>query len=391
MTRALRFSIEHYLALPLAAFIAIVWANTYAVSYFQIAQSLAFVVNDLGMAFALAYVAQEVVEAVLPGGSLYPWQSAVTPMIAAAGGLLGAAAVYVGYIRSGDEQILAPGWPVACAVDMLVCVGLGRAIFGRSVAASFLVLLVVASNVGGLAVISRHHLVAEVHPAAALLIVLAIGASAVLRRWGVRSVWPYLTLSGPPMWLGCYWTGLHPALSLLPIVPFFTHSPRYLNLDRAVPERGTHRTARHFEYLFKYPVQVIAFLFGLVNVGARLQGFGTGTWAVLTASLAGRPLGILAAVGIAVAARQSLPPQIGWRDVVVIALAASPGLAFGVFFATTVFPDGPLLIETKLGAISTVVGVIVALAAARLLHVGRFAKLVSPGERLHAPLTEGHA
>jgi hypothetical protein len=39
----------------LAAVTAIVWANTFAVGYFQIAQSRAFVVNEVGMAFALAY------------------------------------------------------------------------------------------------------------------------------------------------------------------------------------------------------------------------------------------------------------------------------------------------------------------------------------------------
>jgi NhaA family Na+:H+ antiporter len=389
VTRALRFSIEHYLVLPFAALIAIVWANTNPVSYFQIVQSLAFIVNDLGMAFVLAYVAQEVVEAVLPGGSLHPWQWAATPLIAAAGGLLGAAVVYVGYIRSGDEQMLAQGWPVACAVDVLVCVGLGRAIFGRGVAASFLVLLSVASNIVGLAMIPAHRLVAEVHPAAALLFVPAIAVSAVLRRSRVRSVWPYLSLPGLLMWFGCYWAGVHPALSLLPIVPFFTHTPRDLNRDGVDPQ--THRTSSHFEHVFRYPVQVIALLFGLVNAGVRLQGFGTGTWAVLTASVAGRPIGILAALGVAAAARPSLPPQLGWRDVVVIALAASPGLAFGVFIATTVFPDGPLLIETKLGAMSAAAGVLVALAAGRLLRVGRFARFVSLRERRPAPLTEGHA
>jgi hypothetical protein len=35
-------------------------------------------------------------------------------------------------------------------------------------------------------------------------------------------------------------------------------------------------------------------------------------------------------------------------------------------------PPGPLLAELKLGALSTAVGALVAFAAARLLHVGRF-------------------
>ena len=45
-----------------------------------------------------------------------------------------------------------------------------------------------------------------------------------------------------------------------------------------------HQTASHFESVFEYPMQGLAFFFGLVNAGVVLRGFGTGTWAVLTAS-----------------------------------------------------------------------------------------------------------
>jgi hypothetical protein len=58
---------------------------------------------------------------------------------------------------------------------------------------------------------------------------------------------------------------------------------------------------------------------------------------------------------------------------VVIALIGSVGLVFALFLATTVFPDGPLLIQMKLGAIATLAGAAMALAAARVLRVGRFA------------------
>jgi len=115
-------------------------------------------------------------------------------------------------------------------------------------------------------------------------------------------------------------------------------------------------------------------LFGFVNGGVLIRGFGTGTWAVLTASLAGRPLAMIAAVAAARVAGLELPRDVTWKDVIVIALAASPGLTFGVFFATAVFPDGPLLTEMKMGAIASAAGVVLALAAARLLRVGRFAE-----------------
>jgi Na+/H+ antiporter NhaA len=182
VTRAWRFALEHYVVLPLGGLIAIVWANTEAVSYFQVAQALAFVVNDIGMAFVLAYLAQEVIEAALPGGTLHPWRRTVVPVIAGAGGALGAIAVYAAYIHAGDEAVLAQGWPIACAVDLLVCLAIARSIFHRSAAVAFLLLLAIASDVVGLTVISRPRLVADAHPAAAVLIVAAIGVSVVLRR-----------------------------------------------------------------------------------------------------------------------------------------------------------------------------------------------------------------
>jgi NhaA family Na+:H+ antiporter len=390
VTLAWRFVREHYLVLPLGGVIALVWANTAPVSYFQVAQALAFVVNDVGMAVGIAYLAQEVIEAALPGGALHPWRRTMVPVLAGVGGTLGAIAVYAASVRAGDEAVLAQGWPIVCGVDVVVCLALARSIFRRSAAVPFVLLLVLASDVVGLTVIARPRLIAEGHPAAVVLIVAAIAAAVGLRRSDVRSVWPYLWLSGPPVWVGCYLAGVHPALALLPIVPFFPRAPRDLHAI-AVPDHGVHRTASHFESVFEYPVQGIAFLFGLVNAGVVLRGFGTGTWAVLTASLVGRPLGILAAVGLALAAGFPLPRHLGWRDLVVMALAASPSLAFGLFFATAVFPDGPLLTETKMGAVATAVGVLVALGAARLLRVGRFVSVAALRPPIQAHLTKGSA
>jgi Na+:H+ antiporter, NhaA family len=388
--RAWRFALEHYLVLPLGAGIAMVWANVDGGSYFRVTQALAFAVNDVGMAFALAYLAQEVVEAALPGGTLHPWRRSIVPVIAGAGGSLGAVAVYTAYIHMAEEQVLAQGWPIACGVDIVLCLALARFIFGRTTGVTFLVLLAIAGDVFGLMVVSRHRLVIESHPAATLLIVIAFGVCIAIRRVGVRSMWPYLLIAGPLMWLGCYGVGLHPALALLPIVPFFPRVARDLTATIG-PDRSVHRRASHFESVFESPVQGVAFLFGLVNAGVLWRGYGTGTWAVLTASLAGRPLGILAAVGIAVAVGLPLPRDFGWKVLVVSALSASVSLSFGLFFAAAAFPDGPLLIETKMGAAMTSAGVLVALTAARLLRVGRFADAAAPRDDVDPQLAKVRA
>ena len=373
MTRVFRFVVEHYLVVPIGAAIAIVWANTYAASYFQFAHALSFAVNDVGLAFGFAFLAQEVVEATLPGGTLHPRRRALLPVVAAVGGVLGAVGAYQAYILSGDQLNLLQGWPIACAVDLAFCYFIAASIFRRGAAVTFVLVLAIASDAIGLVIVSYRYPVIESHQAAAALMIPAVWSAAMFRRNGVRTIWPYVVLSGALSWFAFYWSGVHPALALLPIVPFLPHAARDLN-PLADPAREQHRSAAHFEYIFRYPVQVIAFLFGLVNGGILIKGFEDGTWAVLAAGLVGRPIGILLAAGLAIAAGLELPHRFGWREMVVIALVASPSFTFGLFFATAVFPVGPLLIETKMGAISTVAGAPLAIVAARLLRVGCFAR-----------------
>ena len=189
MTRVTRFVVDHYLVLPLGVIVAIVWANTAAESYFTWAEALAFVVNDVGMAFAFAFLMQEVVEAMLPGGTLHPWRRALMPVVAAVGGTVGAVAAYALYVRFADEPVLAFGWPIASAVDLVVGFALARSIFRRHAAVTFLLLLIIASDTIGLLLVSRRFPVVEAHPAALGLFVLALGAMAhvaTLRRADFR-------------------------------------------------------------------------------------------------------------------------------------------------------------------------------------------------------------
>jgi hypothetical protein len=68
------FVLEHYLALPLGAVVAMIWANTRPDSYYTFAHTAAFVVNDIGMALFVALIAQEMWDAVMPGGVLHTWR-----------------------------------------------------------------------------------------------------------------------------------------------------------------------------------------------------------------------------------------------------------------------------------------------------------------------------
>jgi Na+:H+ antiporter, NhaA family len=306
----------------------------------------------------------------LPGGSLYPFHRALVPLIAGIGGTIGGALVYRGYLQMGDEQILAPGWPIASSADLVVAVATARAVFGRSPLVTIGLLVALTSDLIGLVTISQPRFITDVHPGAIALIAMAIAIAMILRRRGVRSSWPYLIGPGTLSWFGCYWLGVEPVLALLPVVPFFEHMPR--ELTAFVDRPSAHRSATHFESTFETPIQLVVLLFAFVNLGVAWRGYGTGTWAVMAGSLLGRPLGIVGSMRIAQFAGARLPADMGWKEGVVIALGTAPTFGFGVLMAVSVFPVGPLLVETKLGALGTTFGIAMALAAARLLRTGRF-------------------
>jgi NhaA family Na+:H+ antiporter len=139
------------------------------------------------------------------------------------------------------------------------------------------------------------------------------------------------------------------------------------------PSPRAHDPLTLFERWWRLPVEVVLFLFGLANAGVPLHGIEAGMWAIPLAAL-GRPIGIVAATGIAIAAGLHLPHRMGWREVLVVGCTSSIGLVFALFFSTAVMPPGPMLLEMKSGALLTIAGGGVAFLAARALRVGRFAR-----------------
>ena len=109
-----------------------------------------------------------------------------------------------------------------------------------------------------------------------------------------------------------------------------------------------------------------------------LQGYGTGTWAVLTAALVGRPIGTLLATFAMIAAGLRLPLQLRTRELVVAALATSSGFTTAVFMAIAAYPPGPARAEVTLGALFTVVGAAVTIGAAWMLRTGGLPSGLTP-------------
>ena len=373
LSRALHFLTGHYLLLPLGAAVALVWANVYPDSYFEFARLLAFPVNAIAMVFFFGLLAQELFEETMPGGALHHRRRWPVPIVAAAGGVFGAAVTYRAWVNWSEVVMLDSGWPIMAGIDLVFAYFVARAIFGRHPAVAFLLLLATASNALGFIVMAPTFLFDPSRTGGTgLMMVGAIALAARLRRMRVRSFWPYVLVCGGISWLALFLEGFPPALALVPIVPFMPHTRRRLDemLDDEADAEGV--SPRHYEHVWHYQVQAALLLFGLINAGVMIGGYDEGTDATFVAAVVGRTVGILVAAAVAVAIGLHLPAQVHWRDLVVIALISSIGLTFMLYFAVALFPAGPLLAQLKLGALLTGATVPLAFGAARLLRVGRF-------------------
>jgi NhaA family Na+:H+ antiporter len=371
----IEYIVEHSLLLAVGAVIALIWANTSdAERYYRIAARLRFAVNDIGMVFFFALAAKEIVEATSPGGALHTWRRASLPAIGAVGGMVAPALIYVAYVQWETQVVLMAGWAVPCATDIAFSYLVARLIYktAHHPAIPFLLLLAIADDALGLVILAVFYPVGELHPlSGSLLMAAAIAVSLGLRRAKVASFWPYVLVGGALSWAALETGGLHPALALVPIIPFLPHAPRDRGLF-AAPLSSAHDALTEFERAFKYPVQIVLLLFGFTNSGVRFGAVGAGTWAVLVAIVIGKPLGIALSVAVSVVAGLRLPPNLRWNDILVVGFAAGIGFTVALFFAVAAYPPGPILEQLKLGALLSVGSGVLAFAVAAVLRAGRF-------------------
>jgi NhaA family Na+:H+ antiporter len=201
----------------------------------------------------------------------------------------------------------------------------------------------------------------------------AIGAAYLLKRRRVLSYWPYLVIGGGLSWWALYLGGVHPALALVPILPFMPHAKRDLGIYDVREDHLTD-TMNQFEHAFKVPVQIVLLLFGLVNAGVPFGSIGSGTWIVFAGLVAGKPIGILLMTFIGVKMGLKPPGGLTYSHALVVGVAAGIGFTVALFFASAAFPPGIILDEVKMGALFSF------LAAPLAIAIGRGMGL-RPGQR----------
>jgi NhaA family Na+:H+ antiporter len=316
---------------------------------------------------------KEVVEATAPGGVLHRWRRVLAPVCAAIGGAAVPALMHTWLAERLDEPVLRMGWPATFATDLALAYLAVRLIFGKSHAAiPFTILLAIAANTLGFLAVASFSPTRETGWIGGLgLLVLAMVLAGLLRRWRIRSFWPYVLGAGALSWLAFYWSGVHPALALVPIIPFLPHAARdpgfFADADTHAPD-----ALSQFEVFWRYPAQVALFFFGLVNAGITSGSLEEGTWALPISVLIGKPIGVLLGAGLATVAGLHLPHRVGWRELMVIGFSAAIALSVGLFFSEALIPPGQLRSEISMGVLMTAAGLPAAVLVAWLLGVGRY-------------------
>jgi len=410
MYRVWNFVAEYSLLLILGAITALIWANTNPDSYRQFVDyvvwdyapigklhdgyrtlTLQYLVNDILMAMFFAIAAKEVWEAVILKNGSLRGKKAATPLFATAGGMIGPIAVYLGlaaFLGSDTYNAVANGWAIPTATDIAFSYLVGRLVFGAAhPAVRFLLLLAIADDAIGLIILAVFYPSGELAPEWLLLSLGAAIGVYILFNWLPRRMdkgnqdrpvstrlrrmlggLPYI-VAGCISWYGFMLSGLHPALGLLPIVPTIPHADRAFGIFSEA-EKYLRDLLNVLEHALKHPVEVVLFLFGLLNAGVEFSAIGDATWLVLAGLLIGKPVGILIFGWFAAKPLGLGIPQ-GMRiiDLVVIGFVAAIGFTVSLFVASVAFDAGPVQDAAKMGALFSFAAAIISIVVGKLIKI----------------------
>ena len=410
LARAARRPLERFLQIEAAsgilllafAAVAMAWANSpWAAGYFRLWQTpiglrfdgsvferpLSWFVNDGLMAIFFFVVGLEI-RREMHHGELSEWRRAALPAVAALGGMVAPALIYLAIAGSPPTR---PGWGVPMATDIAFAVGV-LTLLGRRVPAALRVLLLalaVIDDLGAIVVIALFYS-AGLSLAGLLVASLGLAGLLAMRAFGVRQKLLYV-LPGLVVWGGTYAAGIHPTIAgviiglLTPVRAWlgprgFVQSVRG-ELDRISSTPSSALTAHELaetlnhvavarreamspassliELLHPWVAFVIMPLFALANAGVSLRGASLDRASATVALgaalglLLGKPIGVLAACALALRLRvATLPRGLGARHLLTLGVVAGVGFTMALFIAQLAFRDPAMLSAAKLGVLT---------------------------------------
>lgn len=352
------------IVLALAALVALIVSNsTLGPSYRQLidlpgevriasdwlvlSKPLLLWVNDLWMAVFFFVVGLEIKREVL-AGELASVRQASLPVVAALGGMIVPALIYVA-LNHADATALR-GWAIPTATDIAFALGI-LLLLGSRVPASlkvFLTAVAIIDDLGAIVVIAIFY-TAQLAPA----MLLAAGGGVVLlfalNRARVVSIGPYVMV-GLVIWLCVLKSGVHATLAgvvtamAIPLKDGAGNSPL--------------ETAEHA--LHPWVAFAVLPVFAFANAGVNLQGVSPGTLAhgiplgIALGLVLGKAIGVSGAAWLLIKLTgASLPAQASPRQFFGVCVLCGIGFTMSLFIGGLAFAglDPVYETEVKLGVL----------------------------------------
>ena len=348
------------------------WKTRFAFSFagHGLDLDLRYWVND-GLMTVFFFVVGLEIKRELTDGHLSDRRSATLPGIAALGGMVVPALVYLAIAGASNPR----GWAIPMATDIALAVGVLSVARGRipSSLRAFLLGLAIVDDIGAILVIATVYSTGVTFGWLAASIV-GVALVFIVKFLGARSMVLYVILGGV-VWLGLFNGGVHPTLAgvlmglLAPTTPH--HQVEYVDAEQVGDDPGStasstaHGTSvstvewlQHI--LHPWTSFFIVPVFALANSGIRLSVDGVQdavsspiTWGVFCGLLVGKPLGVLLATQIAVRSGISdLPEGSSTRHVIGVGSAAGIGFTVAIFIAKLALPDPTDLANAKLAILT---------------------------------------
>lgn len=363
------------LLIAMAAVAALIWANSpWSETYERLWSSQASLsvgghsidldlrhwINDGLMTIFFLVVGLEIKREVVDG-HLSNRRAALLPMLAAVGGMVVPAVVYLAIAGNSAPR----GWAIPMATDIALAVGV-LAVAGSRLPSSlraFLLGLAIVDDIGAIVIIAAVYSTGVLWSWLAATGLLLLGVTGV--RWlGVHHVGVYVVL-GFVVWFALHQAGLHPTLAGVALGLMAPSVPRlqseYVDIDK-LTDVSTAEAARETTTLAKGSVSVVEWLqhvlhpwtsyvvvpiFALANSGIELSrsGFAAAlrspvAWGVFIGLVIGKPLGVVIAVKVAVRTGVAdTPGGASSQQILGIGTAAGIGFTVALFITELAFTD----------------------------------------------------
>jgi NhaA family Na+:H+ antiporter len=332
--------------------------------------TLHFIINDLFMVLFFGIAAKEIAESCLPGGALNPITKAVNPLMGTIGGVLGPVGVYLLLNAMIGQPEWFWGWGIPTATDIALAWLIARVVFGTGhPAISFLLLLAVADDGIGLLIIAFVYPTNDPAWLNLLWIIPGMAIALGLRIRNIQAWTPYIFIGGAFSWWGLYSAHLHPALALVPIIPFLPGPKRDEGLFRDDITTIETDPLNRFEHDLKLPVDFGLFFFAFANAGVQFESMSNLTWIVLLSLLIGKTVGISLFSWAGSVFGFPLPDGMKIKHLVVAGVIAGLGLTVALFVAHQAFSDADFRGASKMGALFSGGIAILAIILGRMLGV----------------------